>query len=242
MNGAKLLLHGRPRCLPLIRSLVRGKIGIEIGGPSAIFRNWYNLPIYNDIELLDNCDFSPSTTWATHTKTYNFSKSKGPGQVYFCEGSDLHCVADNQYDFLLSSHNLEHFANPVKGLKEWQRVVKPDGHFVLVLPHYARTPDHRRVPTPVSHMLQDYERQTGEDDLTHVEEVFEAYILDEVNERSGSEEKLRAVLMSNLSHRMTHHHAFDELNSRELLESVGLRVLSVETALPFHIILVAQNV
>jgi predicted SAM-dependent methyltransferase len=239
LHGANVLLHGRPRCLPLVRSLVNGRVGVEIGGPSAIFRNWYNLPIYNDIASLDNCDFSQTTTWAAHAKTYTFSKRKSPGQVYFCEASDMQCVSENRYDFLLSSHNLEHLANPVKGLREWQRIVKPDGYFVVVLPHYARTFDRRRALTPVSHMLADYERQIGEDDLTHVEEVFQA---NRLNEGAGSDEELRALLMSNFSHRMMHHHTFDDVNSRKLLEAVGLKVISVETALPFHIILVAQNV
>jgi predicted SAM-dependent methyltransferase len=232
-----MLLQGRPRCLSLIRGLVADKKGLEIGGPSAVFRNWYNLPIYDSIESLDNCDFSQSTTWANHTGSYNFSKHRPLGRTYFCEGADLQCVSENQYDFLLSSHNLEHLANPIKGLKEWQRVVKPGGHLIVVLPHHARTFDHRRTPTQVSHMIEDYERQTGEDDLTHVNEVFEAHRL---NKQSGSDDDLYALLMNNFSHRMMHHHVFDESNSKGLLEAAGLKVLMVETQLPFHIYLVAE--
>jgi SAM-dependent methyltransferase len=237
VNGTKVILHGRPRCLNLVRTLVEGKVGLEIGGPSAIFRNWYNLPIYDNIASLDNCDFSQSTTWAAHTDSYCFSKRKPLGKVYFCEGSDLRDISKNRYDFLLSSHNLEHLANPIKGLKEWQRVVKAGGHIVLVLPHYARTFDHRRVPTTASHMFEDYERQTGEDDLTHVEEIFEAHRL---NEGHNSDEELHALLLNNFNHRMMHHHVFDEVNSRELLEALGMKILALETAPPFHVILVAQ--
>src|ERR1035441_10051258 len=96
LNGVKVLAQGRPRCLKLVRSIVGGKKGIEIGGPSAVFRQIYNLPIYNNIVSLDNCDFSQNTTWASHTPAYCFSKRKACGRSYFCEGSDLSDITDNQ--------------------------------------------------------------------------------------------------------------------------------------------------
>jgi SAM-dependent methyltransferase len=164
LNGVRMLAQGRPRCLGMVRSFVGDKKGIEIGGPSAVFRKRFNLPIYDYVSALDNCDFSQNTKWAFHTQAYCFSKHKPCGRTYFCEGADLKEIATSQYDFLLSSHNLEHFANPIKGLKEWQRVVKPGGHLVIVLPHYAKTLyDHPRTPTTLQHMMVDYERDTGED-------------------------------------------------------------------------------
>ena len=232
-----MLRNGRPKCAGLVQSIVSGKHGLEIGGPSAVFRRWFNLPVYDLIGNLDNCDFTKETTWASHPDTYAFSRRRPAGRVYFGEGSDLKAIPAAKYDFILSSHNLEHFANPVKGLKEWQRVAKPGGHLVLVLPHYAKTFDWRRTPATVEHMLADYEAGTGEDDLTHVEETFQAHRL---NEPSRSDEELRKLLLNNYNHRMMHHHVFDEANSRALLEAVGLRVQAVETQPPFHIYLVAR--
>ena len=75
------------------------------------------------------------------------------------------------------SHNLEHFANPVKALKEWQRVLKPNGALVLLLPYYRDTFDHLRQPTTVEHMLNDFDRDTLEDDLTHLPEILEKHDL-----------------------------------------------------------------
>jgi len=238
LQGAEVLARGRPKCLKLVRSLIGDRSGIEIGGPSAIFRRWYNLPIYDHVGMLDNCDFSQSTTWASHSQSFCFSKRRPCGKTYVLEGSDLKDIPTDHYEFLLSSHNLEHLANPIKGLKEWQRVVRPGGHLVIVLPHYARTFDHRRMPTTVQHMEDDYEHNMGEDDLSHVEEVFAAHYQ---NDPSRPAEELRALLMSNPSHRMMHHHAFDETNSKALLEAAGLTVLAVEMQLPFHIFLVARN-
>lgn len=44
-------------------------------------------------------------------------------------------VADQAYDFVYSSHLLEHTANPTLTLKNWWRIVKPGGYLILFLPH-----------------------------------------------------------------------------------------------------------
>ena len=237
-SAARLIAHGRPKCLRLVRSLVSGKTGIEIGGPSVLFRRAISLPIYDEVAFLDNCDFSQQTTWASHAASFRFSKRKPCGRTYFLEASNLSEISDDQYDFLLASHVLEHLANPIKGLKEWQRVVKPGGHFIIVLPHYAKTFDRLRKPTALRHMIEDYERGTAEDDLTHVEETFAAHCFDNPER---TDEETHALLLRNFEHRMMHHHVFDEWNSKELLQESGLKVHAVETYPPHHIILVAER-
>ena len=94
-----------------------------------------------------------------------------PAKLTSAEGSHLGDIPNCKYDFVLSSHSLEHMANPIKALKEWQRVVKPGGHFLIVLPYHLWTFDRMRIPTAVEHMLEDYDRKMGEDDLTHIEEI-----------------------------------------------------------------------
>ena len=115
IHRARILTQGRLDCFDSIVPYVKNKRGLEIGGPSEVFRRWYGpLPIYDHIASLDNCDISRTTVWAAHTDAYNFSPSKAPGKTIFCDGSDLSSVVEHSYDFILSSHNLEHFANPVK--------------------------------------------------------------------------------------------------------------------------------
>lgn len=43
-------------------------------------------------------------------------------------------VADNTFDFINSSHCLEHLRNPVEGLRNWLRVVKPGGYVIVLIP------------------------------------------------------------------------------------------------------------
>jgi hypothetical protein len=57
---------------------------------------------------------------------------------------------------------------------------------------------------------------------------------------AGTVDDLRRRSLRNLENRRLHHHVFDEHNSRELLTAVGMEVVAVEQALPFHIFLLAQ--
>lgn len=72
---------------------------------------------------------------------------------------------------------IEHTANPIKTLKEWLRIIKADGHLVLVIPHKDGTFDHKRPTTTVEHMIEDYKNGTDEYDLTHLDEILEYHDL-----------------------------------------------------------------
>ncbi len=43
-------------------------------------------------------------------------------------------VADNSFDFLYSSHCLEHVRDPAEALGNWVRVVRPGGHLIVSVP------------------------------------------------------------------------------------------------------------
>lgn len=50
------------------------------------------------------------------------------------DGQTLEGVADAQYDFVHSSHCLEHLHDPEEGLRNWFRVLKPGGHMIITVP------------------------------------------------------------------------------------------------------------
>jgi SAM-dependent methyltransferase len=43
-------------------------------------------------------------------------------------------VADETFDFVFSSHCLEHIKNPHVGIANWLRVLKPNGHLIINVP------------------------------------------------------------------------------------------------------------
>ena len=72
---------------------------------------------------------------------YVYDKNHHPGKQYILEATELYEINSNTYDFLLSSHMLEHTANPIKALKEWKRIIKDKGYLILIVPHKDGTFD-----------------------------------------------------------------------------------------------------
>jgi len=46
----------------------------------------------------------------------------------------LASVKDNEFDFVHSSHCLEHLVDPVEGLRNWLRAVRPGGYLIITVP------------------------------------------------------------------------------------------------------------
>jgi len=224
------------------RARVNGNFGLEIGGPSTVFQDGGLLPLYRHLEALDNCVYSLDTIWEgrrAEGSTFSYHPRKPNGFNFIREATDLHGIADHQYDFVLSSHSLEHTSNPIRALKEWARVVKPGGAVIVLLPDYRHTFDHRRSPTLIEHMLEDYEFGRDERDLTHLEEILELHDL-ALDPAAGSKEEFRKRSLRNFESRCLHHHVFDEHNSRELFGTAGLAVGILELAKPFHIAILSE--
>ncbi len=226
-----------------VRALLQHKFGLEIGGPSSVFGDAGALPLYKFLGGLDNSVFSLETIWEgkrSEGLTFSFHYHKANGFNYIRDATDLLGIPNHHYDFLLSSHCLEHIANPVKALKEWIRVLKPGGYFLVLLPDYRRTFDHRRKPTSVEHMLQDYVFETDETDLTHLQEILALHDLS-LDLAAGTKDEFRQRSLRNFENRCLHHHVFDDVNSRLLLETVGLTVQFVELAKPHHVVILAHT-
>lgn len=53
-------------------------------------------------------------------------------------GGDANTCADlrdNQFDFVYSSHCLEHMRNPYTAIRNWIRICKPGGYLIICVPH-----------------------------------------------------------------------------------------------------------
>jgi len=215
------------------RDHLRGRAALEIGGPSEIFALG-PLPIYGVLRSIDNCNYASQTLW----KPDGF----GPryGQTFICEASSLKDISDGRYNCILSSHSLEHTANPLKALYEWRRILSKDGLLLLILPNKDHTFDWRRPVTTMEHMISDYENQTAEDDLTHLDEIIKLHDLSK-DLPAGTLEQFRARSLNNSAVRALHHHVFTLSSALELLNFAGFSSILYEVALPIHIIVLARR-
>jgi SAM-dependent methyltransferase len=72
-------------------------------------------------------------------------------------GDDLP-FKDGTLDYVLSSHVIEHFFDPIRALREWYRVIRPGGYIFIIAPHKDRTFDKPREVTPLKELI---DRSTG---------------------------------------------------------------------------------
>lgn len=82
----------------------------------------------------------------------------------------LRVLADASQDALVASHVIEHLANPVAALVEFQRVLRPGGQLVLVVPDREHTFDWVRAPTPYAHLLAEHQAGVVDVSEAHIRE------------------------------------------------------------------------
>ena len=82
--------------------------GIDIGGlpdPLSLYLEFF--PLIKSVKVWDLSD----------------------GDAQFMDG-----VMDDSYDFVTSSHCLEHLIDPFQGIKNWLRILRPGGHLIITIP------------------------------------------------------------------------------------------------------------
>jgi len=150
----------------------------------------------------------------------------------------LTCLANESQDFVIASHVLEHLANPIAMLAEFHRVLRDGGLLILLLPDRHKTFDRERAPTPLSHLVEEFERD--------VREVDDAHILDFLIGTRGTLGDTRDIavfipelMADELEHnrqRSVHAHVWDVEEFSEVMEyaanSLGLRWELVDTMPP----------
>jgi len=185
------------------------KRGLEIGGPSQT-----GIPLYEACRSMDNVIFSKNTIWSQHTDEYQYHRYK-TGKVIIHDAVHMPSIESQSYDFVFSSHCLEHIANPLKAVHEWLRVLKNNGHLILIVPEKTQCFDHRRDRTPFQTLLTQYEKNVGEDDLTSLPEILAKHDLS-MDPPAGTLEQFTQRSLRNYENRCLHHHVY----SPELLHEI----------------------
>ena len=102
------------------------------------------------------------------------------------DGERLEKIQDERFDFVISSHFLEHCKNPILALKNAFRVLKKKGILLLAVPDKRRTFDSSRPITTLEHFWQDYEKGGDQSENEHIEEFARVF--------STQEEKIRSEI------------------------------------------------
>ena len=84
----------------------------------------------------------------------------------------LSALDDDSQDFVIASHVLEHLANPLAMLGEIHRVLRIWGVALVLLPDRRRTLDRARRPTPLQHLVAEYEADVTTVSDGHVEDFL----------------------------------------------------------------------
>lgn len=217
----------------------QGKSGLEIGGPSNIFKNNGDVPIYKVIKQLDGCNYSNTTLWEgtiVPNDENNFYVLKD-GKQYISEASLLKFAPNSVYDFIITSHTLEHLANPIKAIKEWLRVIKDDGYLLIIVPKKEYCFDFYRKVTEFKHLINDFETDIDENDLSHLNEFIESYKL---YNKGTFPYDFKESLNINNKLRIIHHHVFDNSLFQEIIKYFNLKSI-LATSLTDHIILCQKH-
>lgn len=224
------------------QTVTAGARALEVGGPSRHFRRRGMLPLYASMRTVDNINFSRRTLWSDGLRDGGPYAPEGVpvGIQLLREATDLRDIPDHYYDVVLSSHCLEHIANPLRALQEWRRICRPSGHLCLVVPHRDRTFDWHRPVTSIEHLRSDALNNVEEDDDTHFEEVLRYHDLRrDPGARSAMEFQRRVA--DNWAIRGVHHHVFDLRTAVLLVSEAGWTPVAAEARRPHDILILGQS-
>lgn len=235
LRARRWRLAGHHRPLPdAFAAPLQGARVLEIGGPSAVFGAAGLVPVYPRAAAVDNVQWAADTAWHGHQDAGAYAPDGTPtGVVHVLDDVALATIGDGAYDAVMSSHVIEHLANPLRALEAWRRVTG-GGRLLLVAPHMEGTFDHRRPVTTLDHLIDDHRNGTTEDDVTHVAETLELH--DRSRDGDPDDDATwRAKRQDNPRHRLVHHHTFTTPSLLALLDHAGVQVEQVAARWPHDI-------
>jgi SAM-dependent methyltransferase len=137
---------------PFVSSYLNGLKGIEIG--AASYRRYY-------LDAINVDRYGSDHGYKKHERRMVGHAAKVD---VIARGEELP-FEDGSYDFVFSSHVIEHIPDPIGGLYEWVRVARR--LVVVVVPHRDRTFDAERPLTSVDELLERHRTEFKTDEEIH---------------------------------------------------------------------------
>jgi len=132
----------------LAHELLDGMKGLEVGGA---LHNAFGLDTVN-------VDLYPQLDTVYKQAERDLSRTKEVMLVDICAPGDKIPVADKSFDFVISSHVIEHFFDPIAALKEWARIARRYIYCIVPQPD-ALDSDKGKLITPLDTL---FARHRGE--------------------------------------------------------------------------------
>ncbi len=178
----------------IVHQYLDGLNGIEIGGST---HNPFGLDKTGGYANLDYTTNHAPEKW--------FAQGFPVAKVNIVSLGDDLPFKDSALDYVVSSHVIEHFFDPIKAIKEWLRVVKKDGFVIMIVPHKERTFDVNKLETDYEELLK---RHSGEIQIQdYIEQHDKTH--DKTSIKSFNHKLIKNKELSNDAIRYTtddHHH------------------------------------
>jgi len=150
------------------------------------------------------------------------------------DAENLSSLHDDEVDFVIANHLVEHLEDPIRGLTELFRVIRPGGILYMAVPDPRATFDRRRPPTSIDHIHTEYREGTAETREQHFRdwvELAETGINDHPRSAADANARIEQLIEMDYS---IHFHVFRPDTFIELLclarREVGLEFELIDFA------------
>lgn len=140
----------------IIAGISRNDLGLEIAPwcrPLAAKRDGYNiktLDIYDRATLMERARANPNFSPDLYDRIEEVDFVGSATELQELVPSELH----GSFDYIISSHNFEHLANPIKFLQGCQTLLKPGGIVSMAVPDGRACFDYFRPETRIGDWLE----------------------------------------------------------------------------------------
>lgn len=128
-------------------------------------------------------------------------------------------IEDNNFDFVYSSHVIEHTPNPISAIIDQIRVIKKGGVVYGIIPNKKNTYDRERKTTPAEVLIDKFKKgvfeHTLEEALDVINNTKDHDLYDSYKNNSDIIDLAKKMIKEKQG--MHHYHVFDETNTIEML-------------------------